>query len=274
MAAMQENYPPSAESLLAIMERLRAPGGCPWEREQTRETLSRSLAEECAELLDAIDRDVPAEICEELGDLFMNLLFQCVVAAERGEFTYEEMVRGIIDKMIRRHAHIFGDAHAENSAEVAALWEKIKQQEHAGKIAQQSILDGVGHYLTALNRAEKLQKKAAKVGFDWSDEAGILDKIEEELRELREAVAAGDASGVDAELGDLLMAASNLARFRGGRSSEELLRAANRRFENRFRFIERTLAEEQIPLESAGIERMEALWCEAKRREQKEQTEE
>ena len=269
MAAMQENYPPSAESLLAILERLRAPGGCPWDREQTRETLSRSLAEECAELLDAIDRDVPAEICEELGDLFMNLLFQCVVAAERGEFTYEEMVRGIIDKMIRRHAHIFGDAHAENSAEVAALWEKIKQQEHAGKIAQQSILDGVGHYLTALNRAEKLQKKAAKVGFDWEDPGAVIDKIQEELDELKAAFVAGDEAHVDEELGDLLFAAANLARFRKRRTSEELLRAANRKFESRFRYIESALAAEGIALESAGPARLEALWREAKQKEEK-----
>lgn len=274
MGGEGESYEPTAEGLVRLLERLRAPDGCPWDRAQTRETLGRSLAGETAELLDAIDRgDAPA-ICDELGDVLMNALFQAVLARERGEFTAEDVFRGVIAKMIRRHAHIFGDEKAETPEEVTAVWRKVKAAEQASSAAPESILDKVPRSLSALDRAEKLQKKAAKVGFDWSDEAGILDKIEEELRELREAVAAGDASGVDAELGDLLMAASNLARFRGGRSSEELLRAANRRFENRFRFIERTLAEEQIPLESAGIERMEALWCEAKRREQKEQTEE
>lgn len=260
-------YPPSAESLLAILERLRAPGGCPWDREQTRETLSRSLAEECAEFLDAADRNAPDDIRDELGDLFMNVLFQCVVAAERGEFTYRDMAEGIIAKMIRRHAHIFGNASAGSAEEVAALWEKIKKEERSGAEKPQSVLDGAGHYLTALNRAEKLQKKAAKVGFDWSDSGAIVDKIQEELDELRSALADGDAEHADEELGDLLFAAVNLARFRKRQTAEELLRRANRKFETRFRSIERALAEEGIPVAEAGIDRLEALWQQAKNAE-------
>lgn len=268
----EEKFEPTAESLLAILERLRAPGGCPWDREQTRQTLSRSLAEECAELLDAIDRNDPADICDELGDLFMNVLFQAVIAAENGEFTYTDMAGGIVDKMVRRHAHIFGDAKAETPEEVTRLWVDIKKQEKAaaGKPRETSILDGVGHYLTAMNRAEKIQKKVSKVGFDWADRQGIVEKIEEELAELKEAMAEGDEAHIDEELGDLLFVVTNLARFRGRATSEELLRAANRKFETRFRYLERRLAEAGIPLEKAGSDRMEELWREAKRVEQQD----
>ena len=277
-----EHYEPTAEGLLRLLERLRAPtimailrspNGCPWDRAQTRETLGRSLAGETAELLDAIDRGDASAICDELGDVLMNALFQIVLAREKGEFTAEDVFGGVIAKMIRRHAHIFGDEKAETPEEVTAVWRKVKEAEQAGSAASESILDKVPHSLSALDRAEKLQKRAAKVGFDWSDEAGILAKIEEELGELKEAMASGRSEEIDAELGDLLFAASNLARFRGGRTSEELLRQTNRRFEGRFRFIERELAREKIPLESAGIERMEALWCEAKRHEREERTE-
>ena len=262
-------FEPTAESLLAILERLRAPGGCPWDREQTRLSLSRSLAEECAELLDAIDRDDPADICDELGDLFMNVLFQAVIAKEKGEFTYTDMAEHIVEKMVRRHAHIFGDAEAGTAEEVTDLWAKIKEQEKAaaGKPRETSILDGVGHYLTSLNRAEKIQKKVAKVGFDWSDQQGIVGKIEEELAELKEAMAEGNEEHVDEELGDLLFVVSNLARFRRRATSEELLRAANRKFESRFRYIEQVLAREGVPLEQAGGARLEALWREAKQKE-------
>ena len=261
-----EHYEPTAEGLLRLLERLRAPNGCPWDRAQTRETLGRSLAGETAELLDAIDRGDASAICDELGDVLMNALFQIVLAREKGEFTAEDVFGGVIAKMIRRHAHIFGTETAETAADVVDLWTKIKAQEKAaaGKPRETSILDGVGHYLTSLNRAEKLQKKAAKVGFDWSSSAGIVEKIEEELAELKEAMAEGDEEHVDEEIGDLLFVVTNLARFRKRATSEELLRAANRKFESRFRYIERRLAEEKIPLEKAGIDRMEALWREAK----------
>ncbi len=266
---MSTQFEPTAESLLAILERLRAPGGCPWDREQTRQTLSRSLAEECAELLDAIDRNNPTDICDELGDLFMNVLFQTVVATEQNEFTYTDMVGGIVDKMVRRHAHIFGDAKAETAEDVTQLWVNIKEQEKAaaGKPRETSILDGVGHYLTALNRAEKIQKKVAKIGFDWTNQQGIVGKIDEELAELKEAMAEGDEAHIDEELGDLLFVVANLARFRKRMTSEELLRAANRKFETRFRHIERRLAEKGIPLDKAGSEQLEALWREAKQLE-------
>lgn len=255
-----ENYEPTAEGLLKILERLRAPGGCPWDREQTRQSLSRHLAEETAELLDAIDRNDPTEICDELGDVMMNALFQAVVAAEKGEFTARDVFANINAKMIRRHEHIFGSANAENAADVEKIWAKVKERERAGQPAASSILEKIPHSLSALDRAEKIQKKVSKVGFDWTTQDDILDKIQEELDELRVAVASGKQADIDEEFGDLLFAASNFARFRKGATSEELLRAANRKFEARFGYIERILAERGIPLECAGLPLLEELW--------------
>ena len=258
------DLPPTLESLHAILTRLRAPNGCPWDREQTRETLARCLAEECAELLEAIDHNDPPAICDELGDLLMNVAFQAVVAEERGEFTLTDVLAGINAKMVRRHAHIFGDETAETAADVVAVWEKIKARE-ANRPKRESLMDGVPAEMSALNRAEKLQKRAAKVGFDWSESGQILDKIQEELEELRAAAAAGDDRHIEEEIGDLLFAAANYTRFRKGRTAEELLRAANEKFARRFRYVEAQLKAAGIPLESAGLDRMEALWQEAKR---------
>ncbi len=259
---MQEN---TIEYLVSILERLRGEGGCPWDRAQTRESLSRCLAEECAELLEAIDSGEPSAICDELGDLLMNAVFQAVVAKERGEFTLEDVLYGINSKMVRRHAHIFGNAHAETAEDVTKLWEKIKSGEN--RPVRESVLDGIPCQMSALARAEKIQKKAAKTGFDWTAQEEILDKIAEELEELRQAVASGDEEAADEELGDLLFAAVNLSRFRKRRTAEELLRAANRKFIRRFQYIEKSLKEQNIPLETAGLARLESLWQEAKSRE-------
>ena len=256
--------PPTIESLNAILERLRAPDGCPWDREQTRETLARCLNEECAELLEAIDHNEPDAICDELGDLLMNIVFQAVVAKERSEFTLTDILAGINAKMVRRHAHIFGDEKADTAADVVAVWEKIKARE-ANRPKRDSLMDGVPAELSALNRAEKLQKRAAKVGFDWSESSQILDKIQEELDELKAAAASGDDRHTEEELGDLLFAIANYTRYRKGRTAEELLRAANDKFSQRFRYIEAELKAAGIPLESAGIDRMESLWQQAKR---------
>ena len=257
------HLPPNIDSLRLILEKLRAPGGCPWDREQTRETLARCLSEECAEFLDAVDRREPAEICDELGDVMMNVVFQAVVAAERGEFTLEDVFRNVNAKMVRRHAHVFGDATAESATDVLAIWEKIKAGEN--RPHRESVLDGVPRHLSALDRAEKIQKKVAKVGFDWSRETEILDKIAEELAELREAMASGDAEHTDEELGDLLFAVTNLARFRKRRTSEELLRQTNEKFIHRFQLVEKELKRRGIAPAEAGIELLETLWNEAKR---------
>lgn len=254
------NYPPSADSLMAILRRLRAPDGCPWDREQTRDTLVGHLDGECAELIYAIDRgDVP-NICEELGDVLMNLLFQVVIAEEKGEFTLADVWRGIIDKMIRRHAHVFGDEHAADAGEVARLWQKIKEREHAGQGAPASVMDKVKPCLSVLDRAEKLQKEAAKTGFDWQDAPSVLEKIVEETGEVREALAAGDEEHTDEELGDLLFAVVNLIRFRKRRSASELLRRANLKFEDRFRRMEKALTAEGATLSAVTPEKFDEVW--------------
>ena len=255
-----------AESLLRILRILRAPGGCPWDREQTRKTLIRSLTGECAEVVDAIEADDPAAICEELGDLLMNAFFQVVIAEEKGEFTMADVWRSINSKMVRRHAHIFGDARAETPEEVAKLWAKIKEQEHSSSPEPGSILDKVPRSLSALTRSAELQKKAAKVGFDWPDASGAAAKVREEADELAEALAAGDDAHVDEELGDLIFAAVNLARLRGRGSAEELTRAAARKFEERFREVEKAVASSGKNWEDFSLEELDGFWNAAKRR--------
>jgi MazG family protein len=259
-----EKYPPEADSLLAVLRRLRAPDGCPWDREQTRHSLVRHLEGECAELIYAIDKDDSANICEELGDVLMNLLFQVVVAEEKGEFTMEDVWRQIIDKMIRRHAHVFGNESASNAEEVAALWQKIKAQEHAGIEENKSVLDKVKPCLSPLERAEKLQKKAAETGFDWLQPLDITDKIAEETEEVRSALASGDEDAVDEELGDLLFAVINLIRFRKRANASELLRKANMKFERRFRAMEERLSADGIELEKSDAQTFDRYWEEVK----------
>ena len=264
---MAAEFPSTADGLLAVLRRLRAPDGCPWDRAQTRHTLTAHLAGECAELIDAIDREDAPGICDEAGDVLMNLLLQICIAEEKGEFTLADVWKSEISKMVRRHAHIFGEESAATPEEVTALWEKIKAKERAGKPKGESILDDVPHYLSALTRAEKLQKKAAKTGFDWSCERDILAKIKEETGELEEAMISGQENDVDEELGDLLFSVVNLIRFRKRQDAEALLRAANLKFESRFRFVEKELKAAGESLESANLERMEALWQAAKKEE-------
>ena len=255
-----------AESLLRILRILRAPDGCPWDRAQTRHTLTRSLTGECAEVVDAIDREDVPGIREELGDLLMNVLFQVVIAEENGDFTMEEVWRGINEKMVRRHAHIFGDEHAETPEEVAKLWGRIKEREHAAEAAPRSLLDKVPHSLSALTRSHELQKQAAKVGFDWPDASGPAAKVQEEARELDEALRSGDDAHIDEELGDLIFAAVNLARLRKRGTAEELTRAAARKFEARFREVEKRVAASGKPWEEFTLDELDAFWNAAKRK--------
>ena len=255
-----ENYPANAESLMAILRRLRAPDGCPWDREQTRHSLVRHLEGECAELICAIEKDDIPNICEELGDVLMNLFFQVTVAEEKGEFTLEDVWRGIIDKMIRRHAHVFGTEHAADAGEVAALWQKIKAQEHAGDDRGKSRLDQVKPSLSPLDRAEKLQKTAAKSGFDWDSAPQIMDKIAEECDEVREALANGDDAQIDEELGDLLFAVVNLIRFRKRETAAGSLRKANMKFENRFRRMEELFEASGEKFDGASPETFDSFW--------------
>ncbi len=259
------DFSPDAESLLRILRILRAPDGCPWDRAQTRKSLSRCLSGECAELIDAIDRDDPDGICEELGDLLMNALFQVILAEEKGEFGLTDVWRGIIAKMIRRHAHIFGDARAETPEEVARLWSRIKEREHAGTAGSDSVLDKVPHSLSALERAEQLQRRAAGVGFDWPDASGAAEKVREEALELAAAAESGDDERIDEELGDLFFSAVNLARLRGRSTAEELVRAASRKFESRFRRVEAAVSASGRQWSDFSPAELDLLWREAKR---------
>ncbi len=249
------------EKLIGIMKKLRSPEGCPWDREQTHKSLKKCLMEECAELMDAIDEENEHEMCEELGDILMNVVLHSVMAEERGSFTFADVVDGISEKMIRRHPHVFGDESVRNSTEVLGLWDRVKKLE---KSDRKSVLDGIAYHCPALLQAEKLQKKVAKYGFDWSNERQIVDKIQEELDEVKAALASGDQSHIDEEIGDLLFATTNLSRFRRRSSAEELLAAANRKFATRFRYIEKRLAEQGKNLEESSLEEMDALWNEAK----------
>lgn len=258
-------YTPDSDGLISVLRRLRAPDGCPWDRKQTRTSLVRHLESECGELIDAIDHNDPPHIKEELGDVLMNLLFQVVIAEENGEFTLEEVWREIIDKMIRRHAHVFGDAHAENADDVVKLWEKIKAGERRERGEEKrSAMDSVKHSLSALTRAEKLQEKAAEVNFDWSDTAGIIAKIKEETSEVETALSDNDDDAVDEELGDLLFAVINLIRYRKRSRSEDLLRRANGKFEQRFRIMEKEAENAGLQLADLSVEQLDTLWEKAK----------
>ena len=261
------NYPPTDEALLDILRTLRKPDGCPWDRKQTRESLIPHLDGECAELIEAIGKNDSANIREELGDVLMNLLFQVVIAEENNEFTLADVYREIIDKMIRRHAHVFGDAHADTPEEVASLWQKIKAGEKSVQTDKKLLLDEVKLELSPAIHAEKLQKKAAKAGFDWQNAGEIVEKISEELQEIRSALEMKNEEAVDEELGDLLFAVINLIRFRNRLDTTEILRRANRKFITRFNNMEKAMQNSGINLSDASAETMNKFWDQVKDQE-------
>ena len=273
--------PATFDDLVALMARLRSPEGCPWDREQTYETLAPMLLEEAYEAFEAADaaRDGrPAELRDELGDLLFQIVFYAQVGAERGEFTIHDVAEAIHSKMVRRHPHVFGDAQAENASEVLRNWEAIKAEEKraAGKgevVEESSLLDGVSKKAPALMEAHQLSTKAARVGFDWQQIEQIFDKMHEEIAELRAAMAThseseaeGDKALVREELGDLLFAVTNIARHLGV-EPEAALKSTNRKFRRRFRYIEDALRRRGRTLDSATLAEMEALWQEAKKRD-------
>lgn len=249
------------ERLRAIMHRLRAPGGCPWDAEQTHASLVPNLIEEAYETVDAIQRCDDGDLAEELGDLLLQVVFHSELAEEDGRFTLDSVARGICDKLIRRHPHVFGATTAPDSAAVLRQWDAIKRDEkgHAG----QPYLHGTGSGLPALLRAAKLQKKAAKVGFDWPDQSGATAKLAEEMAELHEALRADDAAAVAEEMGDVMFSLVNLARFRQ-LDPEVLMAAANAKFEARFAAVEQALKARAITLADATLDEMEAEWEAAK----------
>jgi MazG family protein len=254
------------EDLVAIMNRLREPDGCPWDREQTYATLRGYLIEECYEVVDALDRaDLPA-LCEELGDLLFQIVFLARLAREDGAFAAADVVEGIAEKMVRRHPHVFGGDTVADTAEVLVRWEEIKKVEKkdAGKSeAEVSVLAGIPPALPALVKAQRLGAKAARVGFDWREDEDVLAKLDEETAELRRAVASRDGAAVREEIGDALFTVAMLAR-RLDVDADEALAAANAKFHARFVLVEDELRRLCIPIEDAGLELIDRLWDEAK----------
>jgi len=254
---------PDLGELVAIMDRLRGPAGCPWDREQDYGTLRGYLLEECYEVAEALDLDDGPGLCEELGDLLFQIVFLARIAKEQGRFDIDDVLAGIAAKMVRRHPHVFGDASAANSAEVLRHWEEIKRREKADGHGARSTLDGIPAALPALVKAQRLGTKAARVGFDWTRPEDVLEKFDEELGEVREALAAGNRAALHEELGDLLFTVAMLAR-RLDVDAERALQDANRKFATRFGRVEAQLAQRAGGLAGADAALLERLWNEAK----------
>jgi MazG family protein len=254
------------EDLVRIMDRLRDPGGCPWDREQTFATLRAYLLEECYEAVEALDAEDLDGLREELGDLLFQIVFLSRLGAERKAFAADDVVDGIATKIVRRHPHVFGSERADTSEEVLRNWEEIKKVEkaEAKKDADASVLAGIPKALPALLKAQRLGTKAARVGFDWPSSSAVAVKVEEEWAELRERIAARDAEGTREELGDVLFAVVMLARHVAV-DPEAALEATNRKFEARFRHVEAELTRRGVATQDAGLELLDQLWDEAKR---------
>ena len=259
------------DELVAVMARLRAPGGCPWDREQTYASLAQYLLEEAYETFQAIQEadqtGDTSNLKEELGDLLLQVIFHSTIGAEKGDFTIDDVAGGVTQKLVLRHPHVFGDEKLERAQDVLDNWDTLKANERkaSGKKekVQESILDEVPVHFPALLEGLKLTKRAAKVGFDWQDTDQIFDKLAEELDELKEAMKNRDEGEIAEEVGDLLFVVVNLAR-RLGIEPETALKKTNRKFRSRFRFIEDELKAADKNLEESSLEEMDSLWNAAK----------
>jgi tetrapyrrole methylase family protein/MazG family protein len=251
------------QKLVAVMKQLRAPGGCPWDREQTLHSLKPCLLEETYELLDAIDKNDVTLHREELGDVLLQVVFQCAIREEEELFSFDDVATTLAEKLIRRHPHVFGDSAVSSSHEVLKNWESIKQTEKADK-PKHSALDGVPHALPALLKAQRVQAKASRVGFDWQDASGAIEKIEEELQELHTAVEEGKQTEIEEETGDLLFSVVNYCRFIHV-DAESALSASTQKFAKRFREVERLAKERNLEMKACTLAELDALWDEVKR---------
>ncbi len=249
--------------LVEVMRRLRAKDGCPWDREQTHSSLRTYLLEETYEVLDALDREDHDALCEELGDLLLQVVFHAQIACEDGRFCIDDVCRNVVLKLIHRHPHVFGDAHAETPEDVMEHWERLKAREtnHKG-----SMLKGIPDSMPALLQAYRLQEKASRVGFDWREIDPVWDKVREEWDELEDAFKSGDRERISHELGDLLFAITNLARFMKI-DPETALRECNKRFKRRFEHVEERAREEGLVMEKTPLDTLDLFWEEAKRAE-------
>ena len=248
------------KDLEEIVRLLRAPGGCPWDREQTHQSLRRGMLEEAYEVVEAIDQGSPEHLKEELGDVLLQVVFHADIERDAGRFDLDAVADGICKKLIYRHPHVFGDVQVSGTGEVLSNWEELKRREK-GQATNTDALEAVARSLPALWRAEKVQKKAAKAGFDWPEVSGALDKLSEELAELRAAVAAG--TNVEEELGDLLFSAVNVARF-VKTDPEEALSSACDKFIRRFRLVEQAAARSGQAMEDMDLKKLDKLWEQAK----------
>lgn len=254
----------TVEDLLSIMKMLRAPGGCPWDREQTHESIRMNFIEETYEAVEAIDLNDSKLLCEELGDVLLQIVFHSEMEEEKGSFDFSDVVDGICRKLIVRHPHVFSDVVANTSEEVLRNWDTIKMRTKAQK-TQTEAMQSVSKALPALMRSAKVQKKAAKVGFDWPDVGGALEKVTEELGELKSAIDAHDGDGCREELGDLLFSVVNVSRFLHV-DAEEALTRASEKFIGRFERVEHLAEKKHIDLQQAALAELDQLWDEAKKK--------
>ena len=256
-----DSFPSSFEGIQQLVATLRSPDGCPWDREQSADSLKHLFLEECYELVEAIEEGDVEKIAEELGDVLFHGASQIQIAEEQGDFSGSDVFQQVIDKLVRRHPHVFGDVVMEDAEEAVPRWDQIKREEMAG--TDRSILDGVPKAMPAMGYAQAVQGRAARMGFDWDDYAGVLEKVAEELRELEE-VDTDDAR--ESELGDLLFSVVNASRWLGV-EAETALRKSNRRFYSRFTTMERLARDRSLDFESLSLDAKEELWQEAKRAE-------
>lgn len=255
------------EELVRLVKKLRSPQGCPWDREQTSETLKPHLIEEAHEVLEAIDSENPEDLCEELGDLLFQVLFHSEIAAEKEDFDIHDVCRRIHQKMIHRHPHVFGNEDFSTSDELLKNWERLKtgEKEKAGKTVDKSasILEGIPPTLPALHVARLISAKAAGVGFDWPELRDIEDKLAEEVEELNEAVSSGEKDRIQEEIGDILFTAVNIARNQGI-DPESALTRANRKFISRFQALEQRFRRKNQLMKDASLEELESIWVKVK----------
>jgi MazG family protein len=256
------------DQLLAIMARLRGPGGCPWDRDQTRTSLKPFLIEEAYEVLEAIDSGESRALAEELGDLLFQVIFHARIAEERGEFAMRDVLRGLVDKMISRHPHVFGDAAVKTPEEALAQWEALKQRESTTKGRPRSVIDGVPRAMPSLVRAQRTQSKAARVGFDWPDARAAWEKVREEIDEAGEALVAGDQARIREELGDVLFSLVNVARL-ASIDAEDVLHGATEKFRRRFTEMEAELSAQGKSVDSVPQAELEQAWEAAKAAERR-----
>ena len=255
----------SFDRLVDVVAMLRSDNGCPWDLAQTHESLKADLIEEAYELIEAIDAKVPKKICDELGDLLMQVMLHSQIATDRNEFSVDEVIENLTEKLVRRHPHVFGSVVATDENEVLENWEEIKRGEDGNK-DRKSSLDGIPHSLPSLQRAEKIQKRASRAGFDWDQTEDVLPKLQEEIDEIEESIRNDDITEIEMEIGDLLFSVVNLCRFLNVQP-EEALRKSTRKFADRFQRMETTLERTNKTFKDYDLSTLDQIWEQVKQQE-------